>query len=407
MSRSKDRLGRCVGFGLLAIVVLSPTQWGLETANRTHVSIADPLIWGVFGLWLLTVADRSAPRRLCVPPVMVVLFILMAALSTIRAIHPLKGAKDVFQFVEYLVAAFMLFANAPDWKQVQKLVDAFMIVATLVVLLGLVQYLSPGIADFKVRATFGNRNVFGGYLCLAGPLMAGVALYETVRWRKAWLWATVALALLVTLSGAALLALALTLALLFLFRGKGYFVAGAAALIVLFVLILPHLPRHNDVVLDESVRLYDDKNQVALRYTEWQAATVLIQEHPLLGVGIGNYQDHIGGYFGVLPRPTGTVEPDSENLYLVIASSMGLPGLACFLGILLTFGTLAARQFFTTTDPRTKGLALGLLGALCCFSICCIWNPLMVRGIGVQFALILAFTQRSSAGLSRDCSPPR
>ena len=323
---------------------------------------------------------------------MVALFILMAALSTTRAIHPMKGAKDILQLVEYLGVVYMLFANAPDLKKTATLLNTFMAVATLVVLVGLVQYLSPGVADFKVRATFGNRNVFGGYLSLVVPLMAGVALYETAWWRKAWLLGTVALALLVVLSGAAMLALMLTLALLFLLRGKGYFVAGAAALIVLFVLILPHLPRPNDAALDESLRLYNDKNEVALRYTEWQAATVMIQEHPLLGVGIGNYQDNVGGYFGVLPRPTGTVEPDSENLYLVMASSTGLPGLACFLGLLLTFATLAARQFFKATEPRAKGLALGLLGAICCYSICCIWNPLMVRGIGVQFAIILAFT---------------
>ncbi len=394
MSKSPDILRRCVWFGLLAIIVLSPTQYGMEIARKTYVSIADPLIWTVFVLWLLTVRGGTAPRRLRSPPVMVLLFLLVAALSATRAIHPLKSVKDIVQMVEYVVVVFMLFANAPDEKQLPRLLDTFMIVASLVIFVGLVQYFSPGIADFKVRATFGNRNVFGGYLSLAVPLMAGVALYESDWRRKVWLLATVLAALLVNLSGAAMLAVALTLALLFLLRGKGYFVAGAAALIVIQVLVLPHLPRNNDVALSESVRLYNDKNEVALRYTEWQAAAVMTAEHPLLGVGIGNYQDNIGGYFGVLPRPTGTVEPDSENLYLVIASSMGLPGLACFLGLLLTFGSLTARQFFTAADPRAKGLALGLMGAVCSFSICCIWNPLMVRGIGVQFAIILALAAR-------------
>jgi hypothetical protein len=117
MSRSLDILRRCVGFGLLAIVVISPTQYGLEVAKRTYVSIADPLIWAVFVLWLLTAAGGAAPRRWSFPPLMVALFILMAALSAARAIHPLKSVKDIFQLVEYFVVVLMLFANAPDAKQ--------------------------------------------------------------------------------------------------------------------------------------------------------------------------------------------------------------------------------------------------------------------------------------------------
>lgn len=395
---SRDTLRRWVWFGLLAIVVLSPTQWALEISKRTFVSLADPLIWGVFALWLVTGTGGTPFRRLRFPPVFMVLFILLAALSAVRAIHPAKSAKDILQFLEYFVAAYMLFANVPDPKQASRLLTAFLVMATVVVLAGVVHYWSPGVTDFKVRATFGNRNVFGGYLCLVVPLMVGVALYETSAWRRVWLLATAAAALLVVLSGAAMLALSLALAVVLLLRGKGAFAVGAAALIVLYVLVLPRLPRQNDAALDESLRLYNDRNETALRYTEWQAATVMIQEHPVLGVGIGNYQDNIGGYFGVLPRPTGTVEPDSENLYLVIAASTGLAGLACFLAVLLTSGSLAVGTFFAAEDRATKGLALGLLGALVGFSICCIWNPLLVRGIGVQFALILAFTARLATG---------
>jgi len=131
---------------------------------------------------------------------------------------------------------------------------------------------------------------------------------------------------------------------------------------------------------------------VSLRYTEWQAAMVMIAENPWRGVGLGNYQDNIGGYFGVLPRPTGKVEADSENLYLVIASSAGLLGLAAFLGMLLTFGLKAARQAFVLSEPRDRGMALGLLGAILGFSICSIWNPLLVRGIGIPLAIVFALT---------------
>lgn len=404
MNRYAGLLQRLVWFGLLAIVVLSPTQYSVEIAKKTFVSLADPLVWGVFVLWVFGIAIRrwapgSLPASDCArdvklhyPPLMVTLFLLIAVLSAVRAIHPLKSVKDIVQWVEYFGVAFMLYANVPDRGRTRQLLDVFLVVAAGVVLVGCVQYLQPGIVDFKVRSTFGNRNVFGGYLALVVPLMAGVALYETCWWRKAGLLAAVTLSLLVTLSGGALIAMGLTLALLCMLRGKVAFAVFAVAFCLIVLVVLPRLPRHNDVVLDESLRLFNDKNEVALRYTEWQAAMIMTSENPWLGVGIGNYQDNIGGYFGVLPRPTGVVEFDSENLYLVMVSSTGWLGLACFLGVLLTFGIRAARQFFSSTDPRQTGLALGSLGALLSYSICCIWHPLLVRGIGIPLAIICAFT---------------
>ena len=392
MSQAADLLRRLVWYGLLAIVIVSPTQYGVEVIPKTHLTLADPLVWGVFALWLAVTLRSPDSARIRFPPVMVGLFVLAGAVSAWHAVHPLKCVKGIGQFIEYFGAAYLLAANVPDELKARRLVDVFLAVATVVVLVAVAQYALAGLADFKVRATFGNRNVLGGYLALVVPLMAGVALFETNRWRRAWLWAVVTLALLVTLSGGAMIAIAVALALVTMARGRVAFVAFAAAFIVILLVVLPRLPRHNDQVLNDSVQLFNDKNEVSLRYTEWQAASVMIAENPWRGVGLDNFQDNIGGYFGVLPRPTGVVEHDSENLYLVLASSVGLPGLACFLGVLLTGGLRAARRFVTDSDARAKGLSLGLAGGLLGFAICSIWSPLLVRGIGVPLAMMLAFT---------------
>ncbi len=391
MSEAAGWLRRLAWFGLLAIVVVSPTQYGLEVVPKTHLSLADPLIWGVFVLWLAGVLAAPGPRQLRFPPVMVWLFVLAGAVSAWHAVHPLKSVKDIFQYLEYFGAAYMLTVNVPDEVRARRLLDLFLAVASVVVLVGVAQYAVARVTDFKVGATFGNRNVLGGYLAMVVPLMAGVALFESNRWRRAWLWAMVTLALLVTLSGGALIAMVVALAFVTMARGRVAFLAFAAAFLVILLVILPRLPRQNDAVLNDSIRLFNDKNEVSLRYTEWQAATVMIAENPWCGVGLGNFQDNIGGYFGVLPRPTGVVEHDSENLYLVLASTIGLPGLACFLGVLLTGGLGAARRFVTAPEACDKGLALGVAGALLGFAICSLWSPLLVRGIGVPLAMILAF----------------
>ena len=391
MTRVAALLSRLAWFGLLAIVVLSPTQYSVEVRPKTFLSLADPLIWAVLAVWLAGRWVSDKPRRLILPPWPVAAFLGVGALSAVHAVHPLKGVKDLVQFAEYFGAAYMLAANIPDRLQARWLRDVFLAAVTGVILLGVVQYLRPAVQDFKVASTFGNRNVLGGYLAMGVPFLAGVALFEASLWRRIWLWAAAGCGLAVTLSGGAFVAMAVALLTIALVRSRRAFVILACGLIVLLLAVLPRLPRGNDGVLNASLRLFDDNNVVALRYTEWQAATVMIAENPWLGVGLGNYQDNIGGYFGVLPRPTGVVEHDSENLYLVLAGSVGLPGLACFLGLLGTFGVLAWRGFAAAADPAGRGLALGAAGAILGFAVCAIWSPLLVRGIGVPLALVFAF----------------
>lgn len=374
----------------MALLVVSPTQYSIEVVKRTYISLADPLVWGLFALWLMGVGFTSKPKGIRFPPLMVWLFLLLAALSATQAIHPVKSAKDVFQFVEYFVVTFMLFIGAKQ-PSLRRMVDIFLLMATVIILIGWVQYLRPIVPDFNVRGTFDNRNVLGGYLSLVVPLAAGLMLYERCWGRRLWMGVLAVGGLLLTLSGGAVLAIALALLFVAMLRGSVPFAAWAVVLIAITVWLLPHLPRHNDGVLNESMRLYNDNNDVALRYTEWQAATIMTAEHPLLGVGMGNYQDNIGGYFGVLPRPTGVVEHDSENLYLVIASSTGLIGLACWLGVLLTFGVKALRGFFAQCGGFEKGLSLGVAGAILAYAVCSIWSPLLVRGIGIQLAVLFAW----------------
>ncbi len=52
---------------------------------------------------------------------------------------------------------------------------------------------------------------------------------------------------------------------------------------------------------------------------------------------------------------------------------------------------VSLRAFFAQRDGFEKGLALGLAGAVLSFAICCIWTPLLVRGIGIQLAVLFAW----------------
>jgi O-antigen ligase len=390
---------RVIDAGLILILLVAPTQQSIAVLPKVYLSLVDPLVWLVAALWAMR---RLAARdfRAMVPPLFPTLLIAAGALSVINAAKLVASLKDLFQFTEYFIVAFLLFRyRARDAAGRWWLASTALVAASIVIAVVAVQYFSASTPDLLVRGTFGNRNVLGGYLAMTAPLAYGLFLHENCVWRSLWLAAIVLAALLLTLSGGSLIAIALACGAVAMLRHPVAFLAWAACAIVVVTLALPHMPRDNYNVLFDSISIYKpDGVSVSDRYTEWQAAAVMVEQNPALGVGIGNYQQNIGIYYGALPNPVARVEDDSQSMYFVVASTMGLTGLACLLGMLFRYGAAAARAFGTAVEARDRGLLLGVFGALVAFSINCVWSPLIVRGIGIPLALLFAL---AAAGASR------
>lgn len=387
-------VSKIVTAGLLAIVLFAPTQHGVEVVKKSHLTLVDPLVWLTFGLWLFSALRSGSWRDLFrVPLLFPLLFVAASALSLLNTPNPLRSAGKLVQNVEYFLAAYLLFASAAADPEKRKLIlNMFLVVSGFVVLLAASQYMMPGRSDFQVSATFNNANVLGGFLALVLPLMYGLWLYEEDRQRKVAYLVVMAAGFAVVLSGGSFLALIVAFGALSMFRGRLFFAGFAAVFLLSFFLALPHLPRNNPEVLRQSVSLFNDEGEVNRRYSEWQAAADMTREYPLIGVGSGCYQDRIGEFYGILPIEGGkAAQPDSQNLYLVLAASIGLPGLACFLGLLLAGMVQAARGYFGKAYGAERGLYLGVWGSLIAFSVNAIWSPLLVRGIGIPLVIILAF----------------
>ncbi len=394
MKQEAPRVSRWVAAGLLGIVILAPTQYGVEVMKKVHLSPVDPLIGITFLVWLAGMVRTGAWRAIRAPMAWPILFVALAALSVVSSTNRLRSASEVVQFAEYFMAAYLLFVTSlSDRATFRMVLNVFLAVAGVVILFGLGQYLWPAVADFKVRATFNNSHVFGGFLSLVLPLLFGMMLYTEGVWRRLAFLPVILAGLVATLSGGTFLALTLAFGVLAMVRGWKCFASVMAIFFLLVFLAMPLLPRHNLDVLKNSISLFNEEGDLSRRYIEWQAATEMVQEHPLLGVGAGGYQDKIGTFYGILPVVGGTAAPaDSQNLYLVLAGSIGLPGLAAFLA-LLGFGAAGAAKGFLGRDgleASRKGLYLGIIGSLLAFSVNSFWSPLLVRGVGIPLVIILA-----------------
>jgi O-antigen ligase len=97
----------------------------------------------------------------------------------------------------------------------------------------------------------------------------------------------------------------------------------------------------------------------ALRMRIWRGAWSIIETHPFTGIGFGVFPYAIPSYANMEPNM------DAHNEYLLIASEMGVGGLAAFLLVLLVPFFSMWRVYRTSGDRLIRGWMLGLMGSVC------------------------------------------
>lgn len=389
-SRAEAWASRAVFALALAALALGSTQLSIKIAG-IFISPADPLVWLACGLLALQALAARAWRSVRLPPLPAWLLIGAACLSVARAGNRLEAVKEIAQWAEYFLAAVAVFAAvlASEHRR-RAAVFALLGIAAAVTAIAAAQYAGPAVDPFRVRGLFGNRNILGGYLALVLPIAFSLAILPGARpGLRVALGVLAAAGSAVALAGGTLIALAVGFIGAALARGRLAFTAVLVALALGAGFALPSLPRDNVATAAESIDLFNAEGTISPRITEWHAAWNMWKEQPLLGVGIGNYQLNIGRYYGYVERPNRNVtEPDSHNLYLVIGSTVGLLGLLAYLGLLLDAIGRAARA--PAGDAFARALGVGICWGLVAFMLNGIWAGLVVRGLGLPLAFVLA-----------------
>lgn len=374
MKRSADDLFQLIL--LLLVLLFMPTQWTLgqlgpeamrgAEARKTHVAIGDVVVSLACLAWAARTTAKREWKKVLLPPLPCWLFVGVAVLSALhcRAVgeavldspHPLKLLKhqpvrealtEIVEYTLYLLVTYTLFANLLcDSHRLKVGVYGFCAATTAVIALGVFQWFATEPrASASVTATFGSRNIYNGFLCMALPLMFALARHSSYNTRR-WL------------AG-----------------------AGAVGIVTLLAGLVP------------LTVLHDEEGDIKKQYIEWQAVLNMMEDtrenNFLLGVGTGNYQLNVGRYYGFLPNKE-KMPRDSNNLYLVIGGSMGLFGLAAWIWILAHHLKLANALRRQTTDAWQRSLATGLCGSLWALAFINLFHALLVRGTGLVMVLLLA-----------------
>ena len=401
-ARPRSLLRRAL-FALTALTLfLSPTQLG-PFARIPTLTVADALLVVVSGVFALCVAQRAVKPR--APSPFAIAFLVFGAVSVAAAEQRGEAVKNVVQWFFYFGMAWMAFRAALDDASARRVMLRTAAVAALcTVLLALAQFVRTAGTEIvggdvpwwlhpgeDVRALFGNRNVLAGFFALSLPFGAALALSSGVaRWMRVAGGVAALAGVCCTLSGAAAIALAVAVLAMAAMRGRAALACAFGAVLLTVVVVHPHLPRRTELADPwmDSIALHTPSGEVSRRYPDWECAWLMATESPWTGVGAGNYQKAISPYRRI-PTPPGAPEPDTQNLFLVLAASVGIPGALAFVAMLLD-GMARAAKATGGADAGRGALALGAFGSLLAFCIAAIWHPLLVRGIGIPLAFVLA-----------------
>ena len=261
----------------------------------------------------------------------------------------------------------------PKEKEMWVILDAFILGAVSVALIGLWQYITGSnlIAAegglMRLRSIYGSPNNVALYLGRVLPLLASMLLLGSACGRRRWLYGAailpMSLALLLTFSKGGLL-LGVPAGLLVVFwiwqRDNGrspwpwaiaFAALGAAGLFLASQ--VPQLAQRLDLFGATGV----------FRINLWQASVEMIREHPIFGVGLDNF---LYAYRGRYILDAAWQEPNlnhPHNIFLDFATRLGFLGLLAG-GWMIWVLARTLKRVLGKAPRRWLPVAAGLSGGL-------------------------------------------
>ena len=155
-----------------------------------------------------------------------------------------------------------------------------------------------------------------------------------------------------------------------------------AGLVVIFALNAvtahgPGSPFRDAAARLESVGAYRSDVSSGRRLNEWRAAQQQIEQHPLLGIGLGSTITFHDPEFSPQSNAYGftTTQFYIHNSYIWLALKLGLIGLGLFLLLMIVVARDGMVAYRFTRDPRLRPLVLGGLLTIAILAITSLAGP--------------------------------
>lgn len=371
-------------------------------------------IFGVFGLNLLVPDSRKrlvTALRTARPGMLEFFLVLMSLVmlaSVAYALEKKLALSESLRFVSYVLLFLIMKYSLDSFSVLKKLLGSYLLSAAVLSVAGTYQYffkpeflqqwMSAGGDIVRVPAAFGNPNSFGAYLVLVlFPVL--MLAFTQRRHLSGLIYSCLSLLLILNIifTGSRNALLGLILGCLMLAVIYNWRVIMAFILLAPVALFLPQV----------STRLHDLGNvsQNMSRIRLWQTALKMIQDHPLLGVGNGNFVSYYDPYIAKYPELAWEdwKRYPVHNSYLKVQSELGVAGSLSLAGILISAWLTVSKAAHLVSDPFIKSLLTGFLASIPAFYLMNFSdNLLFVPKVTTYFWLMLAIAASAESQASNE-----
>lgn len=320
-----------VEFAVLLLVATAPLESAFAPADG---SLSVTKLIGALAFASFALNAIVARRRLFLDAGHAIVFGLLAVamLSTVQAAHMPEAVTTTTRYASF-VALFLVVSQFVGDRRLQgRFAWVLSISSAIAGALASWNFLSG--ETLSAQLPNGDPNDVAFVLATTLPFAFWLLRERGMR-RLAVLAmiAVISVSILLTFSRGALVGLAAGVLWTALVERKHIKVVVVGAAIATLVLAIVFQTQQRQVERGLRAKQNVASSNVSSRLEAWNAASRLAVEHPLLGVGPGNFQFH---YLEETGRPPGTpVLRVVHNAYLDVAAELGVLAMLLFLGYLL------------------------------------------------------------------------
>lgn len=385
-------------YGISALVVLAPIIFfpSLISLYRLPKAVFISLcVTGLLWLWLFLLFQEREEGIVLPLAVPLTLYLSLSTLSLVNAINPFEGIFALSQKVTYILLFWLVVNQIRTMESIKNILLCSTISAFVVSLIGIYQMFGgdiPGLANLSPPgSTFGNKNMAAQFILLTLPFPYLFLLSATDRQREILLGlaaAVVSTYLLYTGTRAAWAGgIISSLTLLMLFRLKlskadfeklkGVVARKKLSLlgIMIFILAMNSIPPYvvrgwgvagapSPVSRFATIAEIDQDSSFLNRLAMSANTFEMFKDHPLLGVGKGNFKIVYPLYAEKRIKDvdfSSEVQPrEAHNDYIQILGETGIFGFFSFLWILI----LLAFRVWTSIPGVKEPNWLSLIGSI-------------------------------------------
>lgn len=350
------------------------------------ISAGDCIFFAVVILYLMLIITDNKSRERFIKGIvdffrdyvtlpMFLLFVLMV-ISIIYAVEKPLAFSESLRFLYYIILYFIVKYEVKNRKMLKNILKGYIAISSIISAYGILQYFTKiGLSDkfiyaqdnysvsIRITSTLDNPNTLGAFLILAIFPALMLAIYSKEKGEKilySLASALIFISIILTFSRNAWLAMFFGICFMVLFYNWKIIIFPALA--GCLSLMVPAVKSR----LGDFSQLTDDP-----RIKMWKTAIKMIKDHPIFGVGNGNYVSLYDEYVAKYPELMyyHNKRFPSHNSYLKVQSELGIFGITLFITILI--GTIfKLKKFFNVCkDNFSKLFYRGFLISVISFLI--------------------------------------